>query len=114
MKLQILKPVLILGVALLTVLPQTADAKPKKSRPTEVAIPGPSSNKGPKEADVEQIQEKYWARGEESEIGVVQNRLYTNKKKFEFGLNLGAVSSDPFLVNTSLSATLGYHFSEVL
>lgn len=104
---------LLLVAAMFVALPETAYAKGKKSGPTEVAIPGPGSNKGPKEADVEQIQEKYWARGEESEIGVVQNRLYTNRKKLEFGFNLGSVSSDPFLVNTSLSGTVGYHFSDL-
>ncbi len=105
---------LLLAVILLN--PQTGFAKGKKSSgPTEVAIPsaGAPSAKGPKETDVEQIQEKYWARGDESEIGVVQNRLFTNRRKFELGFLFGSVSSDPFLVNTSLSATLGYHFSEL-
>jgi len=105
----------LLAALILAMLPQTAFAEGKKKKvtgPTEVAIPS-DTTKGPKETDVDQIQEKYWARGEESEIGVVQNRLYTNKGKFEFGGHLGSVSSDPFLVNTSLGANVGYHFSDL-
>ena len=106
----------------LVVLPQNGFAKAKKKKPSkpvpvEVKIPGATdsgaSDKGPKETEVQEIQEKYWARGEETEIGVIQNRLYSNKRKVEFGLLLGTVASDPFLVNTSLNLTAGYHFSEL-
>ncbi len=64
--------------------------------------------------NVDQIKEKYWARGDESELGVVQNRLYSNKKKIEFGFYAGIVSSDPFLSIRSIGTSFGYHFSELL
>ena len=63
--------------------------------------------------DVENIKEKYWARGDESELGVVQNRLYSKTHKFELGVFGGFMTSDPFLAVKGLGASLGYHFSEV-
>ena len=36
--------------------------------------------------NVDTIKEKYWARGDQSELGVVQNRAYTKAHKWEFGL----------------------------
>lgn len=64
--------------------------------------------------NVESIKEKYWARGDESELGVVQNRTYSKENKFEFGLNGGILSSDPFLTVRSTGFSFGYHFSEYL
>ncbi len=63
--------------------------------------------------DVENIKEKYWARGDESELGVVQNRLYSKSHKFELGVFGGFMTSDPFLAVKGLGASLGFHFSEV-
>jgi outer membrane beta-barrel protein len=64
--------------------------------------------------NVDQIKEKYWARGDESELGVVQNRLYSEEKKLDFSLFGGTMMSDPFLSVRSMGAELGYHFSEYL
>src|SRR4051812_6211150 len=50
--------------------------------------------------NVESIKQKYWARGEESELGVVQNRLYSKEHKVEIAGFYGFLGSDPFL-NTS-------------
>lgn len=62
--------------------------------------------------NIENIKQKYWARGDENELGVVQNRMYTKARKFELGVYGGIVSTDPFLSVYSLNATLGYHFNE--
>ncbi|OFZ01459.1 MAG: hypothetical protein A2Z97_08195 [Bdellovibrionales bacterium GWB1_52_6] len=62
--------------------------------------------------DVEAIKKKYWARGDESELGVVQNRLYTKTNKVAFSLLGGLVSADPFLDVKALGGSLGYHLNE--
>ncbi len=64
------------------------------------------------EADVEKIKEKYWARGNEAEMGVVQNRLYPKRHKIELGILGSNLSGDPFLSSLTAGATLGFHFSE--
>ncbi|MCM2278520.1 MAG: outer membrane beta-barrel domain-containing protein [Oligoflexia bacterium] len=64
--------------------------------------------------NVESIKEKYWARGDESEIGVVQNRLYSKAYKFEFGMFGGSLNTDPFLAVKTLGGSVGFHFSEYL
>lgn len=64
------------------------------------------------EADIEKIKEKYWARGNEAEMGVVQNRLYPKVHRVEVSLTGGALSGDPFLSTYTLGLTAGYHFSE--
>ncbi len=71
-------------------------------------------NSSPKNADVSKIREKYWARGEESELGVVQDRLYTKKNRLEISAFGGLMSSDPFLDVKGAGGTLGFHFSETL
>ena len=62
--------------------------------------------------NVDAIKEKYWAKGDEAELGVVQNRLYTKVGRFEVGTFAGMIMSDPFLSVTTLGASVGYHFSE--
>ena len=64
--------------------------------------------------NIENIKQKYWARGDESELGVVQNRMYTKSKKFELGLYAGVVATDPFLSVYSLGASLNYNFNEYI
>ncbi len=63
-------------------------------------------------ANVEKIQEKYWANGDESELGVVQNRSFSKSHKFEFGLMSGIVATDPFLNVNNLGFDVGYNFNE--
>lgn len=80
---------------------------------TNIAYGAKSSKRAaPRNTDVENIREKYWAHGEEEDVGVVQNRLYTKKSKVEVQPFLGLISSDPFLSVKSLGATIGYHLSE--
>lgn len=62
--------------------------------------------------DVNLVKEKYWATGEEKELGVVQNRTYSKEKRFSFGLLGGKTFGDPFLSIVSVGATVGYHFNE--
>jgi len=62
--------------------------------------------------DTENIKQKYWARGDESEMGVVQNRTYSKAHKFEFQILGGMINSDPFVSTQNLGARLGYHFNE--
>ncbi len=64
--------------------------------------------------DVSKITEKYWAGGKESELGVVQNRQYSNEGHVEVDLLGGSVSSDPFFSTTSYGGSIGYHFSNDL
>lgn len=96
--------VLFLAIVLFAFLPEGALAADKKT------LDSPESKR--QQADVEKIEKEYWARQEE-ELSVVQQRLYTNRRKIELNILLGSVSSDPFLVNRSLTVTAGYHFSEL-
>src|SRR5690606_17566597 len=61
--------------------------------------------------NIENIKQKYWARGDEGELGVVQNRMYTKTRKFELGVYTGVVATDPFLSVYSLSGTFAFHFN---
>jgi outer membrane beta-barrel protein len=67
---------------------------------------------GAERVSTESIKEKYWARGNESEIGVVQNRLYEKEHRYEFSLLGGQDFTDPFLSVYTLGGRFGYHFSE--
>lgn len=66
------------------------------------------------QVNVDQIKEKYWARGNETELGVVQNRTFSKKGKVEFSLLTGVVFSDPFLSVNIAGGSIGYHLSEYL
>jgi outer membrane beta-barrel protein len=83
-----------------------APASPSGARP-----PGVSAGKGAK-VDVEAVKRKYWAQGNESEMSVVQNRLYTKAGKFEFGIFYANQVGDPFLVIRDFGALGTYHMTE--
>lgn len=80
----------------------------------------PDASQGPElamsteaeQVNVDIIKEKYWARGDEAELGVVQNRAYSKALKLEAGVFGGFVTSDPFLNTKSSGLTLGFHFNE--
>jgi outer membrane beta-barrel protein len=74
----------------------------------EPAAPPPESGEA---VDVSKVTEKYWAEGKDSELGVVQNRRYSNEGHFELDLLTGSISSDPFYSTASYGASLGYHLS---
>ncbi len=75
----------------------------------------PSSDESQAEAvDVEKIKTKYWAQGEESKLGVVQNRVYSKANKFQIGLLFSESISDPFLSIGNYGGSVGYNFNEYL
>lgn len=83
-----------------------AISKPKSASASEVTpVAG-------EEVDVENIKKKYWATGDESELGVVQNRLYSKARRFNLGVSGGTLIGDPFLSTRSYGINGGYHFSE--
>lgn len=101
---------------LLPALSLAAEAK-KASAPSEAekaAAATPSSSNEGERVNVENIKEKYWARGDETEMGVVQNRLYSKSRKVSASLFGGFITTDPFLSVKSLGGSVGYHFSEYL
>lgn len=67
---------------------------------------------GPEEIDVDKIKERYWARGKEEQMNVVQNRALSRKGKIELGASYGRVAGDPFLLTQVLRFSVGYHFTE--
>ena len=71
-----------------------------------------SSGSLAEKVNVDLIKEKYWAQGNESDFGVVQNRLYSKERKLEVGVFGGIIASDPFLSVASIGQSIGYHFSE--
>jgi len=94
-------------------LTQPALAADSSGKAAGTATPGFSTGAaGAEKVNVDTIKEKYWARGNESELGVVQNRLYSKEFKFELATFGGLVSSDPFLSVKSAGLSLGFHFSE--
>lgn len=74
----------------------------------------PSTEPQAERVNTETIKEKYWARGDESEIGVVQNRLYSKEHRYEASLLAGLDVTDPMLSVYTLGGRVGYHFSEYL
>ncbi|MBI4925378.1 MAG: outer membrane beta-barrel domain-containing protein [Bdellovibrio sp.] len=66
----------------------------------------------PEKVNVDVIKEKYWARGNETEMGVVQNRLYSKSHKLEVGFFGGITTSDPFLNTKNIGGSVGLHLSE--
>lgn len=69
---------------------------------------------GGEKIPVEPLKQKYWVKGDESELRVIQNRLYSKSNKIEFGFFGGTASSDPFVSTRTLGASLAYHINEYL
>ena len=72
----------------------------------------PSATPDSDKVNVDAIKERYWARGDESELGVVQNRAYSKEHKMEFKLFGGVTETDPFLSVKTLGISAGFHFTE--
>jgi outer membrane beta-barrel protein len=108
------KAISIIGFLLPAGLMTTAAlAADKTKTPAQNPAPAAAVNDGGAEkVNVENIKEKYWARGDESEMGVVQNRTYSKDRKWELGVFGGAILNDPFLNVNNYGLSLGYHFSE--
>jgi outer membrane beta-barrel protein len=88
----------------------TALGVPLLARGQEAA-PAPENSEA-EAVDVESIKKKYWATGDESQLGVVQNRLYSKAGKFQLGLSTGVSFSDPFLTMRPIGGSVGYFFNE--
>ena len=110
MKKRNLNPLNLVCIAALLLSSSACFAQNKDSAPeTPTATPGQGE-----QVNVDTIKEKYGARGDESELGVVQNRTYSKANKITLGVMGGVITSDPFLTTKSLGLNLGYHFSEYL
>ncbi|MBC7693679.1 MAG: outer membrane beta-barrel domain-containing protein [Methylotenera sp.] len=75
------------------------------------AAPSTKAKQGER-LNVDSIRQKYWAKGEDSQMNVVQNRLYTKSGRLNLSLFGGGYSDDPFLASKLLGASLGYNFTE--
>jgi len=87
----------------------SAAAKPKTAQKSALEE---KSTTGAERVEVDAIKEKYWARGDESELGVVQNRQYSKQHKLELSLFVGTLTTDPFLTVKDAGFSLGFHFNE--
>lgn len=85
-------------------------AGPAASVPTPVQTPSLQAEK----VEMDAIQERYWARGVEEELTVVQNRTYTKKGKLQLSLLGGFTASDPFLNIATAGVGASYHLSEII
>ncbi len=74
------------------------------------ASSAPSS--GGQKLNVEGLRQKYWAKGEDPELRVVQNRLYSKAGKLSLGVFGALVNGDPFLSIQALGGSLDYYFNE--
>lgn len=102
-----------LRLALAAELKSTSAVHTAAAQSTKNSSNSTLQNSAPENAiNVNAIKEKYWARGEESELGVVQNRIYSKERKWEIGVFQGVVSSDPFLSIRKTGGSFGFHFSE--
>jgi outer membrane beta-barrel protein len=96
---------IITAISLTAIQPTFAEDAKTAEKPAE----GQTSND---RVNVDSIKEKYWAQGEQKELTVVQNRMYTKDNKFELGAFGGLLFSDPFLSIKTGGASFGYHINE--
>lgn len=106
---------LTLSAVLIGFAASNANAAEKASSASKRKSLEPSAaDTGAEQVNVDAIREKYWARGDEAEIGVVQNRLYSKAKKISFSLFGGSLSYDPFLSTRVAGGSLSYYFNEYI
>lgn len=74
--------------------------------------PSGGGETGAEEIKIEQIKQRYWAGGDEAQVGVVQNRAYSKAHRFSLGVDAGVDFNDPFLDTKILGVHLAYNFSE--
>ncbi|MBY0470933.1 outer membrane beta-barrel domain-containing protein [bacterium] len=101
-------------IALLAGLVSTAAAEDTRKLKDVPAAPAEANATGTEKVDVNAIKDKYWARGDESKLEVVQNRLYSKAKKFEIEPMASIIVTDPFLDDRSLALMLAYHLDEYI
>lgn len=91
--------------------PQSSGTVPATPPASSTTDANPLAGNGER-LNVNNLKQKYWAKGEETELRVVQNRLYSKANKLELGVFGGIVSTDPFLNVQSLGLAVNYYFSE--
>jgi len=64
------------------------------------------------ETEVKNLRQRYWARGDTTELEVIQNRQYKKLGKFRLGVAGGIVATDPFLSVKDFGGSVGYYFGE--
>jgi outer membrane beta-barrel protein len=101
--------------------PQPVAPQPAALPTSSVAIPPQATTTGAtaiprsrpvRELDVKAVKEKYWAKGEEAELEVVQNRTFKKKGRVRIEGFFGGMATDPFLSVKTAGGSLGYFFSE--
>ncbi len=76
------------------------------------AAPGGIAPESGQLLKIDNLKKKYWEKGDDSSLRVVQNRLYSKAKRFEIGAYVGTISTDPFLNVRCFGGLLGYFFSD--
>ena len=66
------------------------------------------------QVEVENVKKQYWAVGDETRLGVVQDRYYSKAERLQLGVFAGIYSGDPFFDTKSFGGIIGYHFTEYL
>ena len=112
-----LKPIFwFSAIAAMTVYSVASAAEKAKTPPApaqQAVAPGsPADTSGAEEVQIEKIKQKYWAGGDEAQVGVVQNRAFSKAGKWSLGVQTGFLFNDPFLDNKAVAPVIGYHFSE--
>jgi outer membrane beta-barrel protein len=95
-------PVVLISIISASQLSYADDTSPPGSGDTSAKLP------------IDKVKERYWGKGRDTELRVVQNRLYSKAQKFELGVFGGFVSTDPFLSVKNYGASLGYHFNDYI
>ena len=86
-----------------TIPPQTQKA-PTTSAPVSKA----------QKIDVDALKQKYWAKGDERALEVVQNRTYTKAHRLIIEGMGGEVGGDPFQTTVAGGVLAGFYFNEYL
>ena len=84
------------------------DATPR----AKAGADAPSSADAGMETEVKNLRKRYWAKGDTTELEVIQNRQFKKRGKFRLGLGGGFNGTDPFLSVKQLGGSLGYYFGE--
>jgi outer membrane beta-barrel protein len=85
---------------------------PSIARADDQAAPKAADAEQGQTLEVDNLKKKYWEKGEDTSLRVVQNRTYSKAKKFELGVFAGTISTDPFLSVKNFGGHLGYFFNE--
>src|SRR4051812_50167276 len=105
--------VVVLSVVALTGLvstPSHARQAARRQAPPPAASPSQNDPNQGQDVDVERIKNRYWSRGDESDLGVVQNRLYSKEGKFEIGGFWGVINTQTLPKRYNTAGTDGGHF----